>query len=102
MRNLKIINSLNWHDAKEFNRLCVLNIDDFFREYTNKSEPYKPPFQILSELEDKIKFMDEPPLHILIDYKFDGSLIFELVDVFIEDGNDMRCVAYVYNGILRW
>lgn len=97
MRDLEVINIGHMAGHKEFNHLRISNIDEFFENYNNNQDYYKSPFAILAELEKQIMFENNPPKHILIDYKPDGSIIFELIKVY-ETFPNLRIVAYSYNG----
>ncbi len=98
MRDLKTLTSGNLKGCKEFNHLRVGNIGDFFENYQNQYDYYKSPFAILAELEQKVLFEDYPDQIITIDYKMDGSIIFERVDMYESDG--LRVVEYCYNGTI--
>ena len=96
MRNLTVSNSINLNGCKEFNHLRISNIQDFFSGYANNLDYYSSPFKILSDLERKIMFEDNPEEWILISYKPDGDIIFRLKEM-KEDGG-LRIVVYEYYG----
>lgn len=96
MRNLTVSKSINLNGSKEFNHLRISNLQDFFSEYGNNLDYYSSPFKILSDLENKIMFENNPEECILISYKPDGDIIFRLKEV-KEDGN-LRIVVYEYDG----
>ena len=98
MRNLTAYNSICLNGYKEFNHLRISNLQDFFSDYGNNIEYYSSPFKILSDLENKIMFDNNPEECILIPYKPDGDIIFMFKEM-KEDGN-LRIVVYEYNGIV--
>ena len=96
MRDLKIVKSRNLGALREFNHLRVVNIQKFLLDYDNTVEYYKAPFEILKDLEGAIMYENKPPETIWIDYKEDGSIIFELIGVRIE--GEKRVVSYSFEG----
>lgn len=96
MRDLTVSNSINLNGCKEFNRLRIPNINDFFDMYGNNLDCYSSPFQILLDLESKIMFENNPEEFILIPYKRDGDIIFRLIEIKEED--HLRVVVYAYDG----
>jgi hypothetical protein len=82
------------HHGRERNLLRITNLKEFLLAYTNNYEYYSAPFKVLAELEDRIKFETEPDDVILIPYKDDGDLIFELRGVFVTETK--RVVLYEY------
>lgn len=81
--------------GREFNHLKISNLDQFFSEYQNNGEPYRPPFAILADLEQQILFKDEPEKTILVRYIEGGYIIFDLVR--IDTTSYIRTVTYQYS-----
>lgn len=98
MRNLTISNSENLKGYREFNHLRITNLQEFFDSYKNNLDYYASPFQILSDLEDKVKFENNPEPHILVPYKEYGDVIFQL-DNIVEEGG-VRIVNYIFSSFI--
>lgn len=81
---------------KEFNHLRISNLDNFLERYACKDEIYKSPFEILADLEEKIKFVNDPEEVILCSYKNEGDVIFRLAQIRI-DGDNRRIVEYEFD-----
>ena len=96
MRKLTISTSINLGACREFNHLRISNIEDFLSSYTNNVDYYSSPFKILKELESIILFQDEPEEVMLVNYKPEGYIIFNLEGI-KEDG-ELRIVTYKYTG----
>ena len=86
----------NLNGNKEFNHLRVTNLQEFLDSYTNNLDYYESPFSILADLENQMKYDNEPLNCILVDYKAEGSIIFDLVRMYESD--NVRYVEYQYNG----
>jgi len=86
----------NLKGSKEFNRLVIKNINEFFNGCGNRYDHYKAPYHILAELEKEIMFENNPDEVILISYKDDGFMVFDLVSIF--EKNNFRVVVYEFNG----
>jgi hypothetical protein len=82
------------NNYREFNHLRIENLDYFLSNYKNNLEYYESPFKILADLEDKVKFQNNPEKTILCPYKPDGDAIFQLEKIEI-DGN-LRIVTYSF------
>lgn len=94
IRDLTISTNQNLKNTREFNHLRVTNLNDFLTTYGNRFDYYESPFQVLADLERKIKFENSPGQTILCSYKPDGDMIFELVDV--KEEGSVRIVEYEY------
>lgn len=86
------------NDYKEFNRLLIINIDTFLIDYCNNIDYYKPPFEILSELEKLILFENDPDETILISYKNGGDIIFNKERIYTS--GPLRIVEYKFSGTI--
>jgi 3'-phosphoadenosine 5'-phosphosulfate sulfotransferase len=95
MRNLTISTSNNLKGAKEFNHLRVTNLERFFDIYTNNLDYYKAPFSILADLEDKVKYENNPEEVILCAYKPDGDVVFRFAG--IREEEKLRIVEYEFD-----
>jgi hypothetical protein len=80
---------------KKQNILYVNNLSEFRSMYQNNSERYKPFFKILAELEEKVLNQEIPEKTILIDYKDEGSIVFDLDSVVTICNN--RYLFYEYS-----
>jgi hypothetical protein len=98
MRNLKVSTSFNLGEQREFNHLRISNLDEFFEDYTNNLEYYKSPFKIFKELEEQVLFKNNPKATVLVDYKENGSIIFDLEE--IKEVGDLRVVVYSYRTVI--
>lgn len=98
VRDLTISKSINLNGAKEFNHLRITNIEDFLSSYGNNLDYYKTPFNILADLENQIKFKNNPKATIFCSYKDDGEVIFSLVNI-REQGN-LRIVEYSFDSFV--
>lgn len=96
IRNLTIKTSTNLGAQREFNHLRISNLEEFLKSYTNNIEFYRSPYQILEDLESQIKFVNDPPETLLITYKDEGDIIFDLVGVSLSS-RDVRIVEYQYS-----
>ena len=94
-RDLIISVGENLKGAKEFNHLRVVNLDNFLSTYEGNLDYYQSPFKILADLEDKIKFENNPDQTVMCSYKAGGEVIFDLVDI-KEQGN-LRVVNYKFS-----
>jgi hypothetical protein len=94
VRELTVPQSLNLKGVREFNHLRVLNLDEFFADYTNNLDYYASPFKILAELEEAIKYENNPDTTVTVAYKPDGDVLFDLVG--IEEQNGLRIVKYEF------
>lgn len=95
IRNLKINYGANLNGCKEFNHLRISNLPEFFSSYGNNLEYYKAPWKILSELEEQIKFVNNPEHALFVSYKEGGEVIFTLKEMYIE--GDLRVVVYEFD-----
>jgi len=98
MRELKIANSKNLTGSKEFNHMRITNIDHYLDSYKCKFDYYKSPFEILAELEEKIKYENNPEATILCSYKPDGEVVFLLES--IKEQDDLRIVEYRFENFV--
>lgn len=97
MRELTVReNAPNLNGAKEFNHLRITNLNSFLEDYGNKYDYYKSPFAILAELEEKVKYENNPPESVDIAYKDFGFMIFDLKGVYEKNGDDRRFVEYAF------
>ena len=94
MRNLKILDSINLNGCKEFNYLRICNMKEFLDLYSNNLDYYNSPFAILAELEKKMLFENESQKCILISYKEEGDVIFDLERIY--ELNNLRIVEYSF------
>ena len=74
-------NNTQLKQGREFNHLRIINIDEFLSSYSNNTNYYKSPFSILAELENKIKYTDNPDSSIICPYSPNGDIMFELVNI---------------------
>lgn len=95
MRNLTISDSKNLNGAKEFNHLRITNLDRFFEVYENNLDYYATPFSIFADLENKVKFANNPEELVFCPYKDEGDVIFRLVGL-REEGR-RRIVEYEFD-----
>jgi hypothetical protein len=95
VRDLTVSESLNMKGVREFNHLRVANLDDFLARYPNNLDYYASPFKILSDLEEAVKYENNPETTVLIAYKDDGDVIFRLEG--IEEKNGLRIVQYSFD-----
>ena len=94
IRNLRISDSINLNGCKEFNHLRIRNIQEFLDGYGNNLDYYKSPFSIFAELEKRILFENNPEKCILIPYKEEGYVIFDLERICEFD--NLRIVEYSF------
>ena len=71
-------------------------MNTFLIDYSNNIEYYKPPFQILSELEKEILFQNKPPKIVYIEYKDGGDCVFHFNRMYLL--GDHRIIEYRFNG----
>jgi hypothetical protein len=83
MRNLKVSDSINLNGHKVFNHLRINNLNYF-----------ETPFSIFAELEKRILFENNPEECILISYKEEGDVIFDLERIY--ELNNLRIVEYSF------
>ena len=93
VRNL----STDEHFGNEVNHLIIKNLGYYLKYPRNKTDYYRNAFEILAELEAKIKYENEPEDCVLIPYKPDGDMIFRLVNVVIGKEDDRRYVVYEFD-----
>jgi hypothetical protein len=91
IRNLKTGNT----GHNEFNHLRISNLDEFLLAYKNNLDFYETPFKIIANLEEEIKFENNPKQTILIAYKDEGDVIFQLDSIEIQGA--LRVVTYSYD-----
>lgn len=94
IRELKMTDDKNQSMYNEFNHLRIKNLEEFLSAYTNNLSYYDSPFSIIANLEEKIKFQNDPEEVILCSFKPDGDVIFRLENLKLE-GN-LRLVTYSY------
>lgn len=94
VRDLTVSDSINLKGRKEFNHLRVINLDKFFEDYACNLDYYASPFKILADLEERIKYENNPESTVLVSYKDDGDVIFDLVG--IEEQDRLRIVKYEF------
>jgi hypothetical protein len=94
MRNLKVSDSINLNGHKEFNHLRIKNLKRFFDVYENNLNYFETPFSIFAELEKRILFENNPEECILISYKEEGDVIFDLERIY--ELNNLRIVEYSF------
>lgn len=87
-------NNSNLTHRIKFNHLRIANIHEFLSSYDNNISKYQSPFKILAELENRIKYVDNPDNIILCPYSSDGDIMFELVN--IKEKGKLRIVEYSY------
>lgn len=83
-------------DIKEFNHLRITNLDEFFESYMNHWDIYLPPWQVLAQLEEEIKYDNELPSTVTIDYKDSGQVLFDYQGT--KEEQRLRIVEYSYWG----
>lgn len=84
-----------FNNHNEFNLIRVTNIQAFLDSYTNNIDYYKTAFQILLDLEDKVKYSDNPDNTVSVSYKEEGEVLFDLVSV--REINNTRIVEYEFS-----
>jgi len=94
VRDLTASDSINLKGAKEFNHLRVVNLEEFLSSYPNNLDYYASPFKILADLEETIKYENNPESTVTVAYKDDGDVLFDLVG--IEEKNGLRIVKYEF------
>lgn len=82
--------------GKKVNHLIIKNLGYYLESPKNKTDYYRNKFEILADLETKVKYENDPEECVLIPYKPNGDMIFRLVDVFI-DKEDYRYVVYEFD-----
>jgi hypothetical protein len=98
VRDLIVSDSINLKGSKEYNHLHIINLDEFLSGYASNLDYYAPPFKILADLEGKVMFENSPEKTILVSYKPEGDVVFDLIEVKVE-GN-LRVVVYRFSAYL--
>lgn len=80
----------------ELNLLRITNMNDYLERYACKNSMYKSPFEVLADLEEKIKLKNNPEEIILCSYKSEGDVIFRLAQIRIDKDN-RRIVEYEFD-----
>ena len=80
------------------NKLEVIDLEEFFEWYDfGPTKEYKGPFEILAELESKVKNNANPPEHISISYR-DGAVVMFRLKQIDYTSYHYRTVAYEREG----
>ena len=80
-----------------FNRLHIINLEEYLSNYTNLFDHYLPPFHILANLEREIKYKEIPEQSLSFPYAPAGVIFFELVGIHCENP---RVISYRYDKMI--